>query len=67
LYYVVDTPGNNKPVHFEITSVSKESFVCENPAHDFPQRIEYRFDGKQIRARVSAGSHGIDYVFERRP
>lgn len=67
LYYVADVPGNNKPVYFEIISVNPDAFVCENPAHDFPKRIEYRFDGKQIRARVSAGSQGVDYVFERRP
>lgn len=67
LYYAADVPGNNKPVYFEMTSVSENSFVCENPAHDFPKRIEYHFDGKQIRARVSAGSQGMDYVFERRP
>lgn len=67
LYYVADVPGNNKPVYFEITSVNENSFICENPTHDFPKRIEYRFDGKQIHARVSAGSQGIDYIFERRP
>lgn len=67
LYYAADVPGNNQPVYFEMTSVSENSFVCENPTHDFPKRIEYHFDGKQIRARVSAGSQGMDYVFERRP
>ncbi len=67
LYYVADVPGNNKPVYFEITSVTEGAFICENPSHDFPKRIEYRYDGKQIRARVSAGAQGMDYVFERRP
>ncbi len=66
LHYVADVPGNNKPVYFQITSVGEGTFVCENPKHDFPKRIEYRFDGTQIHARVSAGSQGIDYVFERR-
>lgn len=67
LFYVADVPGNNKPVYFEITSVGEGFFICENPTHDFPKRIEYRYDGKQIRARVSAGAQGMDYVFERRP
>lgn len=63
LYYVADVPQNSKPVYFEMTSVTPDSFICENPNHDFPKKIEYRFDGREIRARVSAGEQGIDYVF----
>ncbi len=66
LYYVADVPENNKPVYFEITSVTQDSFTCENPSHDFPKKIYYHFDGTKIHARVSAGTQGIDFVFERR-
>lgn len=66
LYYVADVPENNKAVYFEITSVTQDSFTCENPSHDFPKTIYYHFDGKKIQARVSAGAQGIDFVFERR-
>lgn len=65
LYYVAEVPGNAKPVYFEIVTVTPNSFVCENPQHDFPKRIAYQFDGKEIRARVSAGEQGMDYVFVR--
>lgn len=65
LYYVADVPENKKSVYFEITSVTPESFTCENAAHDFPKKIFYRFDGKQLYARVSAGEQGMDYWFER--
>lgn len=66
LYYVADVPENNKAVYFEITSVTQDSFTCENPSHDFPKTIYYHFDGAKIHARVSAGAQGIDFVFERR-
>lgn len=65
LYYVADVPENKKLVYFEITLVTSDSFVCENPSHDFPKKIAYRFDGKEIRARVSAGEQGMDFVFVR--
>ncbi len=65
LWYIADVPQNKGLVYFEITSVTNDSFVCENPRHDFPQTIAYKFDGKTIRARVSAGDRGIDYLFVR--
>jgi Domain of unknown function (DUF6265) len=67
LWYVADVPGNEKKVYFEITRVTRNSFVCENPTHDFPKKIAYQFDGREIRARVSDGDKGIDYVFVRTP
>lgn len=65
LYYVADVPDNSKPIYFEVTSVTPNAFVCENPSHDFPKKIEYRYDGTEIRARISAGDQGMDYVFVR--
>lgn len=65
LYYIADVPENKKSVYFEVTAVTADSFTCENPEHDFPKKIAYRFDGKEIRARVSAGEQGQDFVFVR--
>lgn len=65
LYYIADVPENKKPVYFEVTAVTADSFTCENPKHDFPKKILYRFDGTEIRARVSAGEQGQDFVFVR--
>ncbi len=67
VYYVAEVPGNAKPVYFELTTVTPNSFVCENPSHDFPKRIAYEWDGQVIRARVSSGDQGMDYVFKRSP
>lgn len=65
LWYVADVPENKKLVYFEITTVTPDSFTCENPNHDFPKKIAYQFNGSEIHTRVSAGDKGIDYVFVR--
>ena len=66
LYYVADVPENKKLVYFEMTAVTADGFVCENPTHDFPKKISYKMDGNVLRARISDSSKGIDYVFERK-
>jgi hypothetical protein len=66
LFYVADVPENKSVVYFEITSVSKDGFVCENPSHDFPKKIEYKVTGSTLNARISGGDKFIDYVFERK-
>jgi Domain of unknown function (DUF6265) len=44
LYYTPTAMGqnNNQPVIFEITAFTKDGFVAENEAHDFPKRITYK-------------------------
>lgn len=66
LYFIADVPENNAPVRFEITSVTDSTFTCENPTHDFPKKIHYRFDGSRIHARVSAGDEGVNFEYERK-
>ena len=38
---------------FKATKVSASEIVFENPAHDYPQRVRYWRDGKDLRAEVS--------------
>ena len=66
LYYVADVPENKKLVYFEMTAVTADGFVCENPMHDFPKKITYQMDGAIMKARISDSSKGFDYVFERK-
>ena len=66
LFYIADVPENKSLVYFEITSATKEGFVCENPSHDFPKKIEYKINGSILNARISGGDKFIDYVFERK-
>lgn len=66
LYYVADVPKNKGLVYFEILSVTKDGFVCENPLHDFPKKLVYQVSGSRLSARISGGNKVIDYAFERK-
>lgn len=65
-YYVADVSHNAAPVFFKMTSVNASGFVCENPEHDFPQKISYRLDGDIISAAISAGPKEIPFRFRRK-
>lgn len=61
VFYIPTVVGqnNNQPVRFKLISNSDSAFVFENPDHDFPQRITYRFIGKDsITARVQGIING---------
>ncbi len=71
-YYIPHVRNQNKgkEVEFEITSFTKNSFVAENPKHDFPQRIVYKLkDKKHIHAYIEGRQGGkkkrIEYHFFR--
>jgi len=51
---------------FKITSQTDTSFVAENPTHDFPTKIKYWLENKQLKAHVSNKEFGIDFVFIKR-
>ena len=42
LFYVAKPEQNNLPVAFKLTRCSNKSAVFENPAHDFPKKLEYQ-------------------------
>lgn len=57
LYYIPTVADQNegKPVVFTLTNLTDSSFTFENPTHDFPQKIEYRFQKPDsLIAEVSA-------------
>lgn len=63
IFYVADVTGNPKPVFFKLTAITTDSFVCENPEHDFPKKIAYtRVDGG-IHATISGDGKSVDYNF----
>lgn len=59
-YYFIPTAegqNNNKAIAFKITSFDENSFVAENPEHDFPKRIVYRkINSDSIHAFIDGGS-----------
>jgi hypothetical protein len=65
--YIPQVTGQNggEPVVFEITSLSDSSFVAENPAHDFPQRIVYKLKKDSliawIEGKTSKGTMHREY------
>ncbi|PQJ80579.1 DUF6265 family protein [Polaribacter porphyrae] len=56
---------NEKPTLFKFTNQTDTSFVCENPKNEFPKKITYFKDGKQLKAIVAADDFRIDFLFEK--
>ena len=56
---------NAKPTLFKFTSQTDTSFVAENPTHDFPTKIKYWLENKELKAHVSNKEFGINFVFKR--
>ena len=53
-------PKGNPPTEFRLTEHGPDRAVFENPAHDFPQRITYRLDGRRLCAEISGLSKGVE-------
>lgn len=62
LYYQADVPENPAPVSFAFTSITKNGFVCENPDHDFPKKIEYVVNGDSMV--VTTSGNGKQLIFQ---
>lgn len=62
-------PNGVAPTSFAITGHGDGWMILENPAHDFPNRIEYRRDGQMLRASIAGpGRDGgkLEIPFEYR-
>ena len=60
-------PGGAPAVAFALVRQELSLVVFENPGHDYPQRISYRLNGKQLVATVSKldGSGAESWTYER--
>lgn len=56
--YIPDVPGNQGPVNFKVTHYDQNGFVAENPQHDFPKLIRYRFIPGSTQDRIEASIEG---------
>lgn len=65
--YIPDVAGDQGPIRFIVTDFSSNGFVAENPAHDFPKKIIYRYfkDENQLKATISGNGKSIDFNFEK--
>ena len=60
-------PGGALAVAFPMVRQEPQLVVFENPAHDYPQRISYRLNGKRLIATTSKidGSGAESWTYER--
>ncbi len=66
LWYVADVSQNVEPTWFKFTETSESGFVCENPDHDFPKRIEYIMgDGDNMQAIISGDGQSVTFSFRK--
>lgn len=67
VYYIAKVAHNDLPVAFLLTECSAGRLVFENPAHDFPRRLEYRHDadGRMVIAVSDGKDKGFTLNFER--
>lgn len=68
-HYIPDVAGDQPPIDFRITSSDSHSFVAENPQHDFPKVIRYRYVIKDhtdfIEAVIEGNGKIIPYTFRK--
>jgi hypothetical protein len=55
-------PQGAPAVAFKLTQSGEQSVRFENPVHDFPQRIEYRRNGRSMRAEIAGPRGGQERV-----
>ncbi len=67
VYYIAKVSHNELPVAFRLSECGADRLVFENPAHDFPRRLEYRreADGRMIVAVSDGKDKGFTLNFER--
>jgi hypothetical protein len=64
----VQGQNNNQPVPFKMIFLKGTEFICENPKHDFPQRIAYRRIKHELFASIEGSKNGklrkenFDYI-----
>ncbi len=65
IHYIADVPGNSGPTFFRFTKWETNHFVCENPSHDFPKKIEYQWNDRELKAVISGDGKSIVYLFRK--
>ena len=63
----VAMPGGERAVRFSLVKQTAGEVVFENAAHDFPQRVSYRREGRTVIGAVSRldGSREMRWVYRR--
>lgn len=61
--FIVYPMEDTIPTLFTMTNIEKDKFECENPENEFPKKITYSWNGKELIAVISNADFGIDYIF----
>nr|WP_297306288.1 DUF6265 family protein [uncultured Flavobacterium sp.] len=61
----VSIPSNKEATVFKVTSISENTFICENQTNDFPKKIEYWFEDANLKATISNPEREIKFIFEK--
>ena len=66
-FYIPDVTGPQGPIRFMLTAFDENSFVAENPEHDFPKMIAYVYESQtqRLMATISGDGKSIPFPFER--
>lgn len=63
--YVAEVDHNAAPVYFKIIEFTENSFISENPTHDFPKRITYKHEEGLLTVCISGNGKTIPFVFQK--
>lgn len=64
--YLAQPSGRTPPARFDrVASDRPRTAVFENPAHDFPQRLEYLREGPMLRATASNQAAQLPFAWTR--
>jgi len=68
VFYVAKVAQNPLPIAFALTQCDAQRLVFENPAHDFPKKLEYQLiDPGTLSVHVSDGAQrGFTLTFKRK-
>lgn len=69
IFYVA-IPSGQKETSFKLTKSDGKEVVFENPEHDFPQRIIYRFENDnslfaRIEGTIKGKQRSVDFTMKR--
>ena len=57
---IVRSPNNEQPVVFTLVKTDNETYIFDNPEHDFPQRVIYQLPkNEQLHAWIEGMDKGV--------
>lgn len=58
LYFVAKPSASNEETEFKLIRFKPGEVIFENPEHDFPQRVIYKFDPDKLTGRIEGNNKG---------